>query len=119
MAKVAKKVLIDTAILAEALYDVKGVYLVNKEKLDSFCEKMRIYNLDARSVYIGPKEAAAQLGVSVPMIHQLASRAGALYRINGNFFVHVGKVNDYFGHFRVKVANDFENVFEALNIKED
>lgn len=69
MAGVEKRVLIDTAILAEALYDVKGIYLVNKEKLDFFCEKMRIYNLDARSVYLGPKEAAAQLGMSMSMIH--------------------------------------------------
>lgn len=119
MAKVEKKVLIDTAILAEAFYDVNGVYLVNKEKLDAFCTKMRIYNLDARSVYIGPKEAAVQLGISMEMVHQLASRADALYRINGNYFVHVGKVNDYFQHFQVKVANDFENVFEALRITED
>ena len=119
LAKVERKVLMDTAILAEALYDVKGIYLVNKEKLDAFCEKMRIYNLDARSVYIGPKEAAEQLGVSMSMIHQLASRAEALYRINGNYFVYVEKVNDYFQHFQVKVADDFENVFEALKIKED
>lgn len=119
MAKVNKKVLIDTAVLAEALYDVKGMYLVNKEKLDAFCRKMRIYNLDARSVYIGPKEAADQLGISMDMIHRLASRANALYRINGNYFVNVQNINEYFQQFQVKVANDFEDVFEALHIKED
>lgn len=79
------------------------MYLVNKEKLDAFCTKMRIYNLDARSVYSGPKEAAVQLGISMEMVHQLASRADALYRINGNYFVHVGKVKDYIQHFQVKV----------------
>ena len=119
MAKVKKKVLIDTAMLAEALYEVKGIYLINKEKLDAFCKKMRIYNLDARSVYIGPKEAADQLGISMDMVHRLASRANALYRINGNYFVNVQNINEYFQQFQVKVANDFEDVFEALHIEED
>lgn len=119
MAKVNKKVLIDTAMLAEALYEVKGIYLVNKEKLDAFCKKMRIYNLDARSVYIGPREAADQLGISMDMVHRLASRANALYRINGNYFVNVQNINEYFQQFQVKVANDFEDVFEALHIEED
>ena len=90
-----------------------------KEKMDAFCEKMNLYNLDARAVYMSPKEAAEHLGMTLDFLYQLASRANALYRINGRFFINVELLNNYFAGYKVNYGYDFKEIYEALGFKED
>ena len=115
--KVNKKALMETALMAGAVYKYGNIVLINKAKLDSFCEKMNIYNLDVKSLYIGPMEASEKLGMPVELVNQLASRANALYRINGRFFVRIDRMNKYFQEFKVNVTDEFDEIFRALKLK--
>lgn len=67
---VRRKDLIEVALLSDALYKIGSIVLINKEKMDAFCEKMNLYNLDARSVYMSPKEAAEHLGMSLDFMYE-------------------------------------------------
>jgi len=116
---VRRKDLIEVALLSDALYKIGSIVLINKEKMDAFCEKMNLYNLDARSVYMSPKEAAEHLGMSLDFMYQISSRAKALYRINGKFFVNVELLNKYFAGYKVNYGFDFKEIYEALGFKED
>lgn len=116
---VKKKDLIEVALLSDALYKIGSIVLINKEKMDAFCEKMNLYNLDARAVYMSPKEAAEHLGMSLDFMYQISSRAKALYRINGKFFVNVELLNKYFAGYKVNYGYDFKEIYEALGFKED
>ena len=116
---VKKKDLIEVALLSDALYKIGSIVLINKEKMDAFCEKMNLYNLDARAVYMSPKEAAEHLGMSLDFMYQISSRAKALYRINGKFFVNVELLNNYFAGYKVNYGYDFKEIYEALGFKED
>ena len=116
---VKKKDLIEVALLSDALYKIGSIVLINKEKMDAFCEKMNLYNLDARAVYMSPKEAAEHLGMSLDFLYQISSRAKALYRINGKFFVNVELLNKYFAGYKVNYGYDFKEIYEALGFKED
>lgn len=116
---VKKKDLIEVALLSDALYKISSIVLINKEKMDAFCEKMNLYNLDARAVYMSPKEAAEHLGMSLDFMYQISSRAKALYRINGKFFVNVELLNKYFAGYKVNYGYDFKEIYEALGFKED
>lgn len=116
---VKKKDLIEVALLSDALYKIGSIVLINKEKMDAFCEKMNLYNLDARAVYMSPKEAAEHLGMSLDFMYQISSRAKALYRINGKFFVNVELLNKYFAGYKVNYGFDFKEIYEALGFKED
>lgn len=116
---VKKKDLIEVALLSDALYKIGSIVLINKEKMDAFCEKMNLYNLDARVVYMSPKEAAEHLGMSLDFMYQISSRAKALYRINGKFFVNVELLNKYFAGYKVNYGYDFKEIYEALGFKED
>ena len=78
---------------------------------------MNIYNLDVKSLYIGPIEASEKLGMPVELVNQLASRANALYRINGRFFVRIDRMNKYFQEFKVNVTDEFDEIFRALRLK--
>ncbi len=116
---VKKKDLIEVALLSDALYKIGSIVLINKEKMDAFCEKMNLYNLDARAVYMSPKEAAEHMGMSLDFMYQISSRAKALYRINGKFFVNVELLNKYFAGYKVNYGYDFKEIYEALGFKED
>ena len=116
---VRRKDLIEVALLSDALYKIGSIVLINKEKMDAFCEKMNLYNLDARSVYMSPKEAAEHLGMSLDFMYRISSRAKALYRINGKFFVNVELLNKYFAGYKVNYGFDFKEIYEALGFKED
>ena len=116
---VKKKDLIEVALLSDALYKIGSIVLINKEKMDAFCEKMNLYNLDARAVYMSPKEAAEHLGMSLDFMYQISSRAKALYRINGKFYVNVELLNKYFAGYKVNYGYDFKEIYEALGFKED
>jgi len=116
---VKKKDLIEVALLSDALYKIGSIVLINKEKMDAFCVKMNLYNLDARAVYMSPKEAAEHLGMSLDFMYQISSRAKALYRINGKFFVNVELLNKYFAGYKVNYGYDFKEIYEALGFKED
>ncbi len=116
---VKKKDLIEVALLSDALYKIGSIVLINKEKMDAFCEKMNLYNLDARAVYMSPKEAAEHLGMSLDFMYQISSRAKALYRINGKFFVNVELLNKYFSGYKVNYGFDFKEIYEALGFRED
>lgn len=116
---VKKKDLIEVALLSDALYKIGSIVLINKEQMDAFCEKMNLYNLDARAVYMSPKEAAEHLGMSLDFMYQISSRAKALYRINGKFFVNVELLNKYFAGYKVNYGYDFKEIYEALGFKED
>lgn len=114
-----KKDIIEVAITSGALYKIGSIVLINKEKIDVFCAKMKLYNLDARALYMGPNEVAAQLGLPMDFVHKVASRAKALYRIDGRFFINVELLNNYFAGFKVNYGNDFQEIYDALGIKED
>lgn len=114
---VKKKDLIEVALLSDALYKIGSIVLINKEKMDAFCEKMNLYNLDARAVYMSPKEAAEHLGMSLDFMYQISSRAKALYRINGKCFVNVELLNKYFAGYKVNYGYDFKEIYEALGFK--
>jgi len=117
--QVKRKELIEVALLSDALYKIGSIVLINKEKMDAFCEKMNLYHLDARAVYMSPKEAAEHLGMTLDFLYQLASRANALYRINGRFFINVELLNSYFAGYKVNYGYDFKEIYEALGFKED
>ena len=68
---------------------------------------------------MGSNEAATQLGLPMDFVHKVASRAGALYRIDGRFFINVELLNNYFAGFKVNYGNDFQEIYDALGIKED
>lgn len=41
--QVKRKDLIEVALLSDALYKIGSIVLINKEKLDTFCQKMNLY----------------------------------------------------------------------------
>ena len=57
--------------------------------------------------------------MSLDFMYQISSRAKALYRINGKFFVNVELLNKYFAGYKVNYGYDFKEIYEALGFKED
>lgn len=114
-----KKKLVELALLSEALYKIGSIVLINKAKMDAFCQKMRVNNLDSKTVFMEPQEASEHLGLSLELFYQLASRAEALYQINGKFIVNVNLLNKYFDGYKVRNKNDFDDIYQILGLMEE
>lgn len=98
------------ACVAEALYRVENLYLVDYQKIYTFiCNNLMFYeNQDGR--YVTAAEAARNIGIPEHAVLQVFARSSAVYKLGKYTLINLEEADAYIRQYRVDI--------EPISIKE-
>lgn len=114
----SEKELLQNAILCGALYRVNGKKLINLETMREFVNKVGNLAGDIGGKYCQVKDAAAYLGLNEDQAMQIASDAGALFKVRNLLLVDKAGLMKFVEQFKYKVnVIDIEEAEENARIE--
>ncbi len=114
----SEKHLLQNAMLCGALYRVYNRKLINLETLREFVDKVGNLAGDIGGKYCQVKDAAAYLGLNEEQAMQIASDAGALFKVRQLLLVDKTALMKHVEQFRYKVnVLDIEETEENARIE--
>ena len=114
----SEKELLQNAMLCGALYRVNGKKLINLETMREFVNKVGNLAGEIGGKYCQVKDAAAYLGLNEDQTMQIASDAGALFKVRQLLLVDKEVLGKYVEQFKFKVnVLDIEEVEENERIE--
>ena len=114
----SEKDLLQNAMLCGALYRVNGRKLINLETVREFVNKVGNLAGDIGGKYCQVKDVAAYLGLNEDQAMQIASDAGALFKVRNLLLVDKETLKKYVEQFKYKVnVIDIEEVEENAKIE--
>ena len=114
----SEKDLLQNAMLCGALYRVNGRKLINLETMREFVNKVGNLAGDIGGKYCQVKDVAAYLGLNEDQAMQIASDAGALFKVRNLLLVDKETLKKYVEQFKYKVnVIDIEEVEENAKIE--
>lgn len=114
----SEKELLQNAMLCGALYRVNGKKLINLETMREFVDKVGNLAGDIGGKYCQVKDAAAYLGLNEDQAMQIASDAGALFKVRNLLLVDKEVLMKFVEKFKYKVnVIDIEEVEENAKIE--
>ena len=112
----SEKELLQNAMLCGALYRVNGKKQINLETMREFVNK--VGNLAGDIKYCQVKDAAAYLGLNEDQAMQIASDAGALFKVRNLLLVDKAGLMKFVEQFKYKVnLIDIEEAEENAKIE--
>ena len=114
----SERELLQNAMLCGALYRVNGKKLINLETMREFVNKVGNLAGDIGGKYCQVKDAAAYLGLNEDQAMQIASDAGALFKVRNLLLVDKAGLMKFVEQFKYKVnVIDIEEAEENARIE--
>ena len=114
----SEKELLQNAMLCGALYRVNGKKLINLETMREFVNKVGNLAGDIGGKYCQVKDAAAYLGLNEDQAMQIASDAGALFKVRNMLLIDKEQLVGFMDKFKFEVHYfDIEEVEEQARIE--
>ena len=114
----SEKALLQNALLCGALYRVGCRKLINLETIRAFLEKVGNLADEIGGKYCQVKDAAAYLGLNEDQATQIASDAGALFKVRQLLLVDKEELARYVKKFRFSVQLfDIDQIEEEARIE--
>ena len=114
----SQKALLQNAFLCGALYRVRGRKLINLETIRIFLEKVGNLSEEIGGKYCQVKDATIYLGVNEEQAMQIASDAGALFKVRNMLLIDKEQLVGFMDKFKFEVHYfDIEEVEEQARIE--
>ena len=114
----SQKALLQNAFLCGALYRVRGRKLINLETIRIFLEKVGNLSEEIGGKYCQVKDAAIYLGLNEDQAMQIASDAGALFKVRNMLLIDKEQLVGFMDKFKFEVHYfDIEEVEEQARIE--